>query len=469
MSGFGDEMQAQLEAFRNANPAETKKKTGRAVTEYTCEVSGIDMVVSRIVNGRCTMKMFVYLSQPNDKGEGTILIKSLREGVIKEGDEDSIAVFLKDLKEEGIVTGSNAIPILRGGKKFARRLDEFRCAQYLNMIKEGLLNSEMLNDEEYDAPWYLSRDSYHTTGYGVKDRHAKLMRHAVTALSERHGIKYWEALARSCKRYRYYYTPKSDGKYSSIWAFSMLADVYDEPYAMKCFDEYLDNERLDGLYCSGIRDLFDTVVKRTSYTTDWASTVGDIRNNSTYTTLEKNRLWTYLQESIRLGLGKNLSGFINQYCDYLKQSRYCDGKVKDKYPEYLQVAHDVYSEKYKLIAEFKEAEELKNTSDKGKAVANQVHDGYQLKVLGTVNEFLEEARQNCNCVASYVDKARRGRCWIASFRPVDAEETLLTVEIDPSSGRMVQIKGKCNRDATMEESKRLEIFQDTILKNMGKA
>jgi hypothetical protein len=96
-----------------------------------------------------------------------------------------------------------------------------------------------------------------------------------------------------------------------------------------------------------------------------------------------------------------------------------------------------------------------------------VHDDYQLKTLRTINEFYEEAQQNCNCVASYVDNVKTGRCWVASFRQVGAPTTQLTIEINPD-GRMVQIKGKFNRDATEKEMNLLQKFMDGIKKNMEK-
>ena len=96
-------------------------------------------------------------------------------------------------------------------------------------------------------------------------------------------------------------------------------------------------------------------------------------------------------------------------------------------------------------------------------------NGYELRMLTTVNAFLEEARQNCNCVASYVSRVVAGRCWIASFRPEGGAATQLTVEILPDTGEMIQVKGRYNRDPTAKELAELAPFRDAVLARVAAA
>jgi hypothetical protein len=183
--------------------------------------------------------------------------------------------------------------------------------------------------------------------------------------------------------------------------------------------------------------------------------------------LDKNRLWDFIQHAVAVGKGSNLNDYLSQYSDYLKQAMFCDDRIKDKYPDYLQVAHDIYSEKYRMIKDFKDTQRLRERAAEGRTVIDQVHDGYQLKTLCEVNEFLEEARQNCNCVASYVENVKKGSCWIASFRKLGADSTQLTVEVNPE-GEMVQIRGKFNRMPTPGEMDILEKFKAGIRSRMNK-
>jgi len=470
MGNFGEDMMKQIEAFNNAKDAEEKGKTPKKSTRATYEVeaSGIDMVVSRVMNGKCTMKMYVYLSQTNENGNGLIIIKSLKDGTMREATVDGINTFLRDLQGSQH-TGSNAIPFIKSGKDFAQILTTAKDSRVIELIKEGLINTEMLG-ENGRWPWYVDfLERWHsTTGVGIKDRHAKLIRHMVETLAKRDNIEYHQALARTCQSgYRNYrYGGYDDTQsYEFVWSFSELADIFDEPYAKKCFDEYIDNIRLGGLEDTSISRFFGNLISSDTY--GWEKNVMKYKSGDTIVTLEKNRFWEFLEHAVGVGLGKRLSSYLSLYADYLKQAHSCDGKVREKYPENLQVAHDVYTEKYNTIREFTDAAKLKERTEKGAQYIDQVHDDYQLKTLRTINEFYEEAQQNCNCVASYVDNVKTGRCWVASFRQVGAPTTQLTIEINPD-GRMVQIKGKFNRDATEKEMNLLQKFMDGIKKNMEK-
>lgn len=458
MTDFKDTMMTQLEQFRQA--ADTEKTVRKAtVVEYKCEVSGIDMTVSRIVNGKCTMMLFIYLSQ------GEMFIKTMKDGTMKAATEDNVNTFFRELKYP-IATGSNTIPMLRSGKEFAVALMAMKDGSAVDLAKEGFLNTEMVFNKS--VPWFA--DSFHWCshqGRGISDRHGKLLRRAAELLSERDNISY-SAVMTKISNYRY----SSDHSYDFVWSFSCLADVYDEPFAIKCLEEYIDNARLEGLDDHTFANLFENLIAPLnggyrSYRS-WKDIVEAYKAGNGIVTLDKNRLWDYVQHAIAVGYGRRLDGYIGIYGDYLTQAYRCDGKIREKYPEYLQVAHDVYSEKYRLLKEFADSEKLKARTDIGCQYIDQVNNGYELKVLTSQNQFLEEAQQNCNCVASYVDKVVKGECWIASFRPIGSPSTLLTVEINPE-GRIVQIRGKCNRYATDKELELLKPFKAEILKRMADA
>lgn len=476
-TNFGETMKTQLEAYLKSTTDDEektpKKKTGKAATEYTCEVSGIDMIISRVVNGKCTMKLFIFLSQPDPLGNGTLFIKTMKDGTMKPATQENIATFLRDLGGTQTTT-SNIIPSIKSGKDFAGYLITAKSAAFIELAKEGLINTTILDVNNYSVPWYYKNRSYRGSGIGIEDKHAKLIRHAVTKLAERYGESYGAALAAACAdSYHYYnnYNYTNERKYKSIWAFSALADIFDEPFAIRCFDEYLDNDRLNGLnHSTSIENLFTTICSDNNnlyHRPDWQEVVEIYKKGKAQVNLDKNRLWDFIQHAVAVGKGSNLSDYLSQYSDYLKQAMFCDDRIKDKYPDYLQVAHDIYSEKYRMIKDFKDTQRLRERAAKGRTVIDQVHDGYQLKTLCEVNEFLEEARQNCNCVASYVENVKKGSCWIASFRKLGADSTQLTVEVNPE-GEMVQIRGKFNRMPTPGEMDILEKFKAGIRSRMNK-
>ncbi len=463
---FGNDMKTQLEAFRNQQETEKKARSPakRSTITFECEASGIDLVVSRIAGGKCTMKLFIYLSQPDETGYGTAFIKTMRDGTMKKATVENIATFLNGM-ERNVVTGCNAIPELRSGKKMAETLVTATEPLFIELAKEGLINTEITSDTGRYYPWYYSASSrYSSFGFGGGDRHAKLIRHMVDAMAKRFGIPYYRVLSEACcsSSYSYSYSHDFDKDCSDIWSFSMLADIFDEPFAKKCFDEYLDNERLNDMSYRRMYSLFDTIV--VPRCDNWADVVRAFKADNVKVKIDKNRFWEYLQQSIGMGLGKKLGNFLSLYEDYIRQAYSCDKVIRDKYPEHLQEAHDIYTEKYTYIQNFNQIEKMKVRAEEGCRLIDQEHDGYQLKCLRTVREFYEEAQQNCNCVASYVDKTIAGMCWIASFRKIGEPVTQLTVEVDPL-GEMVQIKGKYNRDATMKEKELLKEFQDTLTKN----
>ena len=87
---FGEEMKKQLEAFKaNAPAAAIERK--KAEVEYQVESSGIDLVVTRVTNGKPASILYIYLSQLNENGIGTMFIKTLKGGVMKEATEETVA------------------------------------------------------------------------------------------------------------------------------------------------------------------------------------------------------------------------------------------------------------------------------------------------------------------------------------------------------------------------------------------
>ena len=461
MSDFKDTMMAQLEEYRQATaPAEpgTRRKTASTVT-YECEVSGIDMIVSRMVNGRCTMKLFVYLSQTDSDGRGIMFIKTMKDGTMKEATDDAIGTFLRETVFP-VSTGSNVVPFLRKGKEFAVALYTLRDPEFVALAKEGLINTDLIESE--NMPWFAKENSCRVNhrGVGIKDRHAKLIRHAAEALVERDGIDYSTAITRMCKPNNW-----DDPTYYFVWAFSSMADMFDEPFAMRCFDEHIDNHRMGGLSADTLRRFLARI---TGEVCSYSDSVEAFRNGKGIVNLDKNRFWEFLQHAVAVGMGRKLDDYISLYGDYLYLAHSCDGKVKDKYPEFPQVTHDVYNEKYNIVREFQNSEAVARKAEIGRRFVDQIHGGYELRTLGSVNEFLEEAQQNCNCVASYVEAVKNGKCLIASFRPRGSDTTLLTIEIDPE-GYMVQIRGRYNRMPTEKEEELLRPFKAGIGSRMDEA
>lgn len=467
MGEFKDTMMTALEEFNSQTVEPTvKAKKAKKPSEvtFTFEGSGIDMVVTRNLSGKPQRILYIFLSQRDEEDRGRILIKDIKKGLMTEATDSLIFGFFKGLDYE-ISTGLDVMPHVKYTKRFAEKLMLAREREFTDLLKVGALTISTIDGVDgYRTPSYarFNRYVYSTVGFEIASpQRLKLVRDLFTHLSELKGKSYGEMFDEVCgDHYR-----SADDKSDDIWAFVMLGDIYDDDFARRCYYEYMDNGNLSGLDCYRLRRVIEACVND-EYLHDysWADVLKNFKDNPRIR-LEKNRFWEFIQHAVCVGMGSELGAYLDQYRDYLRIAYKCDGKIKDKYPEYVQVAHDIYAEKDRKMSRFHQDAELLEAAKKGAPIIDQTIDGYELKVLGTPNEFMEEARQNSNCVASYMERAANGYCWIASFRPARSTHTQLTIELNPDY-EMVQIKGMYNRSPKEKEMEILEKFQEGIRKRL---
>lgn len=487
---FGEEMQKELMAWGSSDPAvkgvrEKKDK----VVRYDIEVSGCDMVITRNLNGNDTGKLFIYLSQTDGDGKAIAFIKKMKGGTREAITESNLRSFLDGLSScyrETLETGSDCIPKIRKDTKFIKLLlNMLGKSDMVQLMRKGLISAEVVwryRDNSYRniMPWYADEDREYHRNWNPVRLHERVWDHILGRISEREGVGRGDAL-------EMVWCEGAVDKYRDAIAFEFFADIFDDFFAIKCFDEYIDNARLSGLrrdrYSStgtteDIKKLFtvrswipgtEGRYKGGYYGNDfsWKDAVEDMKEQVPFfVRFDKNRFWDYLQHSICLGLGSDLNTFITHWRDYLVAALQCDGKLKDKYPEYLQVAHDIYSEKARIIKDFRDNERLMQVTETPSQICDMEHNGMMLRTLRTINDYTLEAQQNANCVATYVQHTLTGNSWVCSFRSAKSDVTLLTVEID-KLGVMCQIKGKYNRQPTAKEFKELRWFQKEVFKRMA--
>ncbi len=489
MTEFGEEMKKELAAWGSDDPVVrgVREKKERVIN-YTVDVSGCDMVITRNLNGKDTGKLFIYMSQTDGEGKAICFIKKMKGGTRETLTDANVRTFLDGLGNyyhEELRTGSEYIPKLRRETKFIKHLLCYLGnGDWVQLTKKGLLTPEVTWGYRQDnyrnsLPWYADDNAYDQ--FVPTKVHERLWQHMLARICETEGIGRAEALE------TVFVKGEFKNKYKDAPAFEYFADIFDDFCAIKWFDEYMDNARLGGLrydrysYTGTMEHIIRLFTIKTAtpdiigrykggyYGEDftWRDAVADMREQIPFfVRFDKNRFWDYLQHSMCLGLGSNLDSYISHWKDYLVAAYQCDGKIKDKYPEHLQVAHDVYGEKARIIKEFKESKELIDITEVPSQLCDMTHDGMTLRTLRTVGDYTTEAQQNANCVATYVKNTLTGRSWVCSFRPVKSDVTLLTVEVD-KLGEMCQIKGKYNRSPTAKELKQLSWFQKEIFRRMA--
>lgn len=144
---------------------------------------------------------------------------------------------------------------------------------------------------------------------------------------------------------------------------------------------------------------------------------------------------------------------IRELYDYVKMMSVISNKF-DKYPRNFLTTHKIACRNYsRLKQEF--PEELFNK--RIRKDYELAYKGYQFVYPKCTQDIKDEAVQQNNCVASYIDDVINGKCHILFLRKRDSlDKSLVTIEVNAYTETIVQAKGKFNRDTTEEENKVVE-------------
>lgn len=157
---------------------------------------------------------------------------------------------------------------------------------------------------------------------------------------------------------------------------------------------------------------------------------------------------------------ENTDYILDELYDYVHMMRKISNKF-DKYPRNFLTVHKIACRNYnRLIEQFKE-DEFKNRIDKKYECS---FGEYTFVYPNSTQEIKDEAVQQNNCVASYIQKVIDGNCHILFLRKKGFEnKSLVTIEVDPYQNKIVQAKGKFNRCTTEEENKVIEAWNKKFL------
>ena len=531
-----------------------KKEKKKTEYKYTFEVSGIDFIAHYFVSGKEKMTLAFFPSQTDGEGHPVCFIKEKDQNIIV--DESSLKSFLNGLSHsdcfpEGEVqvraadgTICESVPKLvktNGDQRFIRCfMFMLRNKWFMEHVKMGIINLDIIYNivdyregrsgyggGRFTTPWFFKTSqsygmylheieevyspkeerklNYETNeweivktdepaGIDTENIHLKLFK-KVMDLSMQHTEE-----SKMKTLYQLYSNDGSErGRIGAkeismglFKAFLVIANKYDEPFAIKCVEDYMTNPKLSKLSARVLNDLFTIDVA--AYSEGRGQFIGDQRrsyyNYNNYTTvsgdltrkplseamqtkalnLEKNRFWDYILQATCVGLGKNLENYIQLWTDYITSCLLYFGKVSDKYPDHLQEVHDIMIDKYSTYHSFNRDDQLKVRTVDAVKYCEMKNDEYQFHIFTEVKEFLDEATAQGNCLASadYAGKVADGKCWIGSFRRKDSDIPILTVEIDPKNGQMVQIKARYNHEPDLIHATVLKKFQDKIYSRMIK-
>ena len=132
----------------------------------------------------------------------------------------------------------------------------------------------------------------------------------------------------------------------------------------------------------------------------------------------------------------------------------------DRYPRHFLTSHQITSRTYqRWKKEFNEELFAKRVNTKMEVTIGD----YKFIYPKTTKDIKDEAVQQSNCVASYIDKVIDGSCDIILMRKKnDVENSLVTVEV--RNGKIVQARQRFNESVNESEQKALDKYDEFLSK-----
>lgn len=147
---------------------------------------------------------------------------------------------------------------------------------------------------------------------------------------------------------------------------------------------------------------------------------------------------------------------IDDNCNMLSQM----SDKYDRYPRHFLTSHQITSRTYqRWKQEFNEELFAKRVNTKMEVTIGD----YKFIYPKTTKDIKDEAVQQSNCVASYIDKVIGGSCDIILMRKKnDVENSLVTVEV--RNGKVVQARQRFNESVNESEQKAIDKYDEFLSK-----
>lgn len=165
-------------------------------------------------------------------------------------------------------------------------------------------------------------------------------------------------------------------------------------------------------------------------------------------------------EALSPNYPSKILGEIDDNCNMLSQM----SNKYDRYPRHFLTSHQITSRTYqRWKQEFNEELFAKRVNTKMEVTIGD----YKFIYPKTTKDIKDEAVQQSNCVASYIDKVIGGSCDIILMRKKnDVENSLVTVEV--RNGKVVQARQRFNESVNESEQKALDKYDEFLSKLKNK-
>ena len=159
----------------------------------------------------------------------------------------------------------------------------------------------------------------------------------------------------------------------------------------------------------------------------------------------------------------NYSNAIGNLYDYTRMMRRISKKF-DKYPRNLLTSHHIAIRNYeRLTREYEESAFRERINPDMEYSYNE----YRIIYPKMVQDIKDEASQQHHCVATYIDSVIDGKCDILFLRnKEELNKSLVTMEV--RNNKVVQAKGRFNRDLTREEQEVVDKYNQYLENKFNK-
>lgn len=147
------------------------------------------------------------------------------------------------------------------------------------------------------------------------------------------------------------------------------------------------------------------------------------------------------------------SGLVREIGDYANMMSQISNKY-EKYPRYFLSTHKIAARNYERL---KRMFDEQNFAKRIKPEYEITHKDYKFFYPRSTQEIKDEAVQQQNCVASYIDRVIEGSCDILFLRKKDAP-TKSVVTIEVRNGRIVQAFQAYNTPCNEEQREAIDAF-----------
>lgn len=166
-------------------------------------------------------------------------------------------------------------------------------------------------------------------------------------------------------------------------------------------------------------------------------------------------LLLYLDQLMTFEAITNMSNLMRELNDYAYMMNSISKKF-DKYPRNFLTTHRIASRNYNRLRQSYPEELFQKKICKKFEYS---YGKYKFLYPSCTQDIKDEAVQQNNCIASYIDKVINGNCHILFLRKKDnLEKSLVTIEVDSYTNTIVQARGKFNRDTIEEENEVIEAW-----------